>query len=105
MHLIRSWKFSLYIKLHKILEKFKLTSFVGYYYDDKFVLVLMYYSAVIMPYKEEFVSEEEICVTNSSEEFVYMRNLCILSFTIMFGFRETKKICSIFIKKRKKNVP
>ena len=78
---------------------------MGYYYDDKFVLVLMYYSAVIMPYKEEFVSEEEICVTNSSEEFVYMRNLCILSFTIMFGFRETKKICSIFIKKRKKNVP
>ena len=54
-----------------------------------------------MPYNEEFVSsqrkkkdqeEEEFCVTNSFEELVYMRNLCVLSLiNIMFGFRETEK--------------
>ena len=80
---------------------------MGYYYDDKFMLVLMYYSAVIMPYKEEFVSEEEICVTNSSEEFVYMRNLCVQSFiSIIFGFQETEKYVPYSSKKKKeKYVP
>ena len=70
-----------------------------------------------MPYKEEFVTsqkkkkkrrkeeeeEEEICVTNSSEEFVNMRNLCVLSFiSIMFGFQETEKYVSYSSSKKKK---
>ena len=75
-----------------------------------------YYSAVIMPYNEEFVSsqrkkkdqeEEEFCVTNSSEEFVYMRNLCVQSFiSIIFGFQETEKYVPYSSKKKKeKYVP
>ena len=79
MHMIRSWKFSLFIKLHKILEKLKLTSFVGYYC---YIMSLWWQFCVgiirLLPYKEEFVDQ------------IAPKNLCMISFiSIMCGFQKT----------------
>ena len=54
MHMIRSWQFSLFIKLLKILQKLKLTSFVSCSSYIMMIILCWYYSAVIMPDKEKF---------------------------------------------------
>ena len=91
MHMLRSWQFPPFIKLLKILEKLKPTSFVGCSSYIMMIILCWYYSAVIMPDKEEFI--DQMALNNCAyEELVYYRFIIIL-----FGFQVTEK-CVFFIK-------
>ncbi|KAL4654962.1 hypothetical protein ACB092_01G417600 [Castanea dentata] len=89
--MLRSWQFSPFIKLLKILEKLKLTSFVDCSSYIMMIILCWYYSAVIMPDKEEFV-DQMVLKNCAYEELVYSRFIIIL-----FGFQVTEKCVFIYL--------